>query len=421
MATTTTERRGQVFLLGLDRPDENNALDEPTVAEIHAALDEAAQQPCVLVVHSTTPEVFAAGAHIAELLQRAAAAAPRAVPAGLFERLEGHRWPTIAVVDGPALGGGCELALACDLRIATPRARFGQPELDLGVLAGAGANWRLPQLVGLPTARRMLYAGEVLDAEAARTAGLVDVLAPAGSALSAGLELADRIASRPWRALELTKLALRVHRPAPTTFDLAAQARLFEAEDERARTTRFPEAEQARRGQQQPERAAPPAAGAARGGNGARPEPRVPLHVRPLTIEDGLDLAAARFPGAWGVQDALEPPRPDEGFWAVADDEDRLLGYCCFGEAARVQGAEADPSVLDIAIGIRPQLAGRGWGVPLGLAAVAHARSVALDRRLRTTLPEWNEAGRLVAAQAGFQPVGVTVLGSQRYLVLEQV
>ena len=133
-------------------------------------------------MYSTTPGVFAAGADIAELVERDADAALRGINAGLFDRLEAHRWPTIAVIDGPAYGGGCELALACDLRVGSRDARFAQPELGLGILAGAGANWRLPQTVGLPTARRMLYAGEVLDAEQALAAGLVDAVHPPAEA-----------------------------------------------------------------------------------------------------------------------------------------------------------------------------------------------------------------------------------------------
>lgn len=239
MALIATDRRGPVFLLGLDRPDKRNALDEAMVGAFHAALTEAARQPCVLVVHSTTPRTFVAGADIAELLERDADDALRGINAGLFERLEAHRWPTIAVVDGPAYGGGCELAIACDLRVASPHARFAQPELNLGILAGAGGNWRLPQTVGLPTARRMLYAGDVLDAEEALAAGLVDVVASEEPPLDAAVGLAERIATRSWRALELTKLALRAHRPATTVFDTAAQALLFEAADKRERMARF--------------------------------------------------------------------------------------------------------------------------------------------------------------------------------------
>ena len=174
MSTIEVRDEGTVRWIGLNRPDKRNAIDQAMSEEFGAALDDARRQPCVLIVHSTTPGIFAAGADIAELRDRDADAALLAINAGLFERLEAHRWPTIALVDGAALGGGCELALACDFRLATERAVFGQPELSLGILAGAGANWRLAQLAGLGTARRMLYTGARLTAEEALRAGLVD-------------------------------------------------------------------------------------------------------------------------------------------------------------------------------------------------------------------------------------------------------
>jgi enoyl-CoA hydratase/carnithine racemase len=129
--------------------------------------------------------------------------------------------------------------MACDLRVASPRARFAQPELSLGILAGAGGNWRLPQLVGTARARRMLYLGEVLDADAALAAGLVDRVVEADKVVDEALAMAEAVAERSWRALELTKLALRLHRPATTGFDVAAQALLFESEDKRQRMDRF--------------------------------------------------------------------------------------------------------------------------------------------------------------------------------------
>jgi enoyl-CoA hydratase/carnithine racemase len=235
-----TERRGPAFLIGLDRPDKRNAIDHETVDELHQVLDEAGRgDPCVVIVHSTTPGMFVAGADIAELIERRADDAFRAINAGLFERLEAHRWPTIAVVDGPALGGGCELALACDLRVASPQARFGQPELGLGIIAGAGGNWRLAQLVGLGWARRLLYLGEVVDVKTAQAIGLVDAVHPSEELLPAAIDLAGRIARQSWRALELTKLALRQQRQATTLFDVTAQALLFEGEDKRARMGAF--------------------------------------------------------------------------------------------------------------------------------------------------------------------------------------
>jgi len=105
---------------------------------------------------------------------------------------------------------------------------------------------------------------------------------------------------------------------------------------------------------------------------------------------------------------------------AVADRHDLLLGFCCLGEPARAPGETGHPAVLDIAIGIRSDLSGRGLGVDLGRAAVAYARSVALDRRLRTTVPEWNAVGLHVAEQSGFVRSGVLALGGHQYIVLEQ-
>ena len=233
------ERRGSTVLVGLDRPEKRNALDEAMVDELHRVLDESSRDPCVLVLHSTTSGTFAAGADISELIERDADAALRAINAGLCEHLEFHRWPTVAAVDGWALGGGCELALACDLRVASMAARFGQPELGLGIMAGAGANWRLAQIVGLGIARRMLYTGAVLDGQAALDAGLVESLHAPEDLLDAAVALASVIAERSWAALELTKLALRVHRPATTAFDIAGQAMLFESDEKRRRMTDF--------------------------------------------------------------------------------------------------------------------------------------------------------------------------------------
>jgi enoyl-CoA hydratase/carnithine racemase len=233
------ETRDTTVLVGLDRPEKRNALDEAMVDELHRVLDGHSREPCVLVIHSTTPGTFAAGADIAELLERDADAALRAINAGLCEHLEAHRWPTIAAVDGWALGGGCELALACDLRVASPDARFGQPELGLGIMAGAGGNWRLAQLVGLARTRRMLYTGEILDADAALDAGLVDAVHPAAELLDGALALANAVAKQSWRALELTKLALRLHQPSTTTFDIVGQALLFDSDEKHRRMTAF--------------------------------------------------------------------------------------------------------------------------------------------------------------------------------------
>ena len=180
-----------------------------------------------------------------------------------------------------------------------------------------------------------------------------------------------------------------------------------------------------RRDRDATERTAPPPddnpADPTRARSGRTPaDPVPPFRVRQLTIEDGLDLASWSRPGAWHIEDALAAPEPDEGYWAVVDSNDTLLGFCCVGAAARVPGAPRDDYVIDVAIGIRPQLAGRGWSSELGRAAVRYAVSVALDRRLRTTVPEWNEVGRRAAEQAGFKWVATRVWNQQQYEILEQ-
>jgi enoyl-CoA hydratase len=238
--TVVVERRSEhIVTIGINRAQARNALDEATVDAIGEALETVRRHPCVVIVHSTTPGMFVSGADIADLRSRDADDALRSINAGLFEQIEHHRWPTIAAVDGYALGGGCELALACDLRVATPRSWFGQPELSLGILAGAGANWRLAQLCGAGLARRMLYLGERVDGATALSVGLVDRLTEPDQLLIAALDMAATIGERSWRALELTKLALRLHRPATTAFDIAAQALLFESDDKRLRMDAF--------------------------------------------------------------------------------------------------------------------------------------------------------------------------------------
>ncbi len=229
----------QVVTLGFDLPEKRNALGLDMVNEIDAVLDAQRNVPSILVFHSTTPGMFISGADIAELRDRTADDARAAINAGLFERIEAHPWPTIAAIDGWALGGGCELAMACDLRIATPASTFGQPELSLGILAGAGGNWRLPALVGPGLARRMLYTGLRIDGTEALAAGLVDQLSEPDALMDDALAVAARIARNSWRALELTKQALAQHRPATTAFDIEAQAELFESQDKYDRMTAF--------------------------------------------------------------------------------------------------------------------------------------------------------------------------------------
>jgi enoyl-CoA hydratase len=246
-ATVQVTQRENAVWIGLNRPDKRNALDLATSRVLREVFEEAqAAGPAVLVLHSTTPGIFVSGTDIADLVERRAEQALNPVNVRLFEQLASFRWPTVAVIDGPAFGGGLELALACDLRIGTPAACFATPEPSLGILAGAGGNHRLSRLTGFAVAQRMLYAGDVVDAEAALAAGLIDRLTPVAELDAAVDSLVASIARRSWRALELTKLALRIGQRDTTAFDLAAQGLLYESEDAAARLKAFLEKRSAR-------------------------------------------------------------------------------------------------------------------------------------------------------------------------------
>lgn len=131
-----------------------------------------------------------------------------------------------------------------------------------------------------------------------------------------------------------------------------------------------------------------------------------PLRVSELTIEDGLDMAMWRAPGPWTVEDSLKPPQPDEGYWAVRDAEDKLVGYCCFGEKARPLGLPAKLGTLDVALGLDPTMSGHGVSRLLAAAVVEHGREVADNRTLRCAVASWNAVGRHTTEAAGFTFVG---------------
>ena len=174
-----------------------------------------------------------------ELRERTREDALEGINSSLFDRLRRLPMPTIAAVNGPALGGGAELAYACDFRLATPVARFANPEVSLGILAAAGACWRLRELVGEPLANEMLLAGRQLDAAEAFAAGLVNELVEP-EALTGRVEaLIDDILRGAPLALRLTKLALRTPESAHPAFDNVAEAVLFETADKRERITAF--------------------------------------------------------------------------------------------------------------------------------------------------------------------------------------
>lgn len=233
-----------VLTLTLNRPDKLNALDQTMVDALHLALDLYEQNPQVhaLVLTGAGRRAFAAGADIAELRARRAGDALAGINSVLFDRIAHFPVPTIAAVCGYALGGGCELALACDLRVAGESARFGQPETGLGIMAAAGATWRLPALIGLGRARELLFTGRLVEADEALRIGLVNQVVPDTSLLEAALDMAKIIAQNDTLATRMTKQALG--RALGDTaqarqFESAVQAVLFESPEKFRRMDAF--------------------------------------------------------------------------------------------------------------------------------------------------------------------------------------
>lgn len=236
--TLRVDEQADRVVATLDRPEVRNAIDAAMVAELHELCASLEAHPRVLVLHGAGG-VFAAGADIRQLRERRREDALAGINSGVFERLAALPLPTVAAVDGHALGGGAELAYACDFRIGTPRARFGNPEPQLGILAAAGASWRLRELVGLPLAKEVLLAGRVLDGAQAHAAGLISELVEPDALLPAAHALVDRVLRSDVLALRLTKLALQAPPGAHPRFDDVAQAVLFESEAKHQRMTDF--------------------------------------------------------------------------------------------------------------------------------------------------------------------------------------
>jgi enoyl-CoA hydratase len=226
----------------LDRPEARNAINLELVEALHDVCAELEREPKVLVL-AGGQGIFAAGADIAELRERGRLDALRGINSSLFDRIARLPMPTLAVVDGAAIGGGAELAYACDFRIGTPRARFGNPEVALGIIAAAGACWRLVELVGEPLAKEVLLAGRVLSAEEALDVHLLNKLVGEDDLDGEIERFVQRIARGEPLALRLTKTAIHSARDAHPVMDNVVQAILFETDSKRQRMTAFLEKE----------------------------------------------------------------------------------------------------------------------------------------------------------------------------------
>ena len=210
--TILLEREGRVAILTVNRPDKLNALNEQVRTDMLAALAAVEQDDGigVVVLTGAGEKSFIAGADIGEFAgrtpfdQRYAMRSPR-----VFDVMAAFPKPVIAMINGFCLGGGCELAMSCDLRIASEKARFGQPEINLGLIPGGGGTQRLSRLVGSGHAMRLILTGDMIGAAEAREIGLVEMVVPHEELRARTLELAGKIASKSPLTVRVAKEAIR--------------------------------------------------------------------------------------------------------------------------------------------------------------------------------------------------------------------
>jgi enoyl-CoA hydratase len=211
--TLLIERRNRVAIVTINRPEKRNALNIQTREEGARLLEELRDDESVGVVVFTGAgdKAFIAGADIAEFAGRTALTQRDVMMArSLFTAIDTFPKPVIAMVNGYCLGGGCELALACDLRIASETASFGQPEINLGIIPGGGGTQRLTRLVGEGKAMELILTGDIIDAREAYNMGLVNMVVPAADLEARTMELANRIAEKSPVALRMAKEAVKL-------------------------------------------------------------------------------------------------------------------------------------------------------------------------------------------------------------------
>ena len=230
METILTETRGPVGLITLNRPKALNALNAALIAGLTTVLDSLEADAGIgAVVITGSDKAFAAGADIKEMADLGYVEAFRRNHAAALERVAASRKPTIAAVAGYCLGGGCELALMCDIVIAADTARFGQPEITLGIMPGMGGTQRLPRAIGKAKAMDLILTGRMMDAAEAERAGLVSRVVPAGSLLDEALAIAGKIAGYSQPIVMMAKEAVNRAWEAPLSEGLLFERRLFHA------------------------------------------------------------------------------------------------------------------------------------------------------------------------------------------------
>jgi enoyl-CoA hydratase len=226
-----------VALVTIDRPEARNALSFDLLDDLADALEALDRdEACRAIVLTGGTRAFAAGADIKELATQSSASLRAGGRFAVWDRLAAVGLPVIAAVRGYALGGGCELAMSCDMIVAGDDATFGQPEIGLGVMPGAGGTQRLTRAIGSARAMAMILTGRSMSATEAEAAGLVTRVVPTEATLEAALELAAQIATMPPLAVRAAKRAVRLAAERPLADGLAAERdaffSLFDTEDQ---------------------------------------------------------------------------------------------------------------------------------------------------------------------------------------------
>jgi enoyl-CoA hydratase len=218
-----------VALVSIDRPEVRNALNFALLADLADVLEalDADEDVRAVVLTGTGEAAFAAGADITELAEQTPERLTAEGHFDAWERIAAVGVPVIAAVRGYALGGGCELAMSCDLIVAGEDARFGQPEIRIGVMPGAGGTQRLTRAVGQARAMELILTGRLFDAHEAYAAGLVSRVVPAAETVSAALDLATTIAGMPPLAVRAAKAAVRSAAELPLAEGLRRERAAF--------------------------------------------------------------------------------------------------------------------------------------------------------------------------------------------------
>ncbi|HJU89688.1 MAG TPA: enoyl-CoA hydratase-related protein [Gemmatimonadaceae bacterium] len=226
-----SEIRNRIALITVDRQEKRNALNSEVRAAFVAAVDAANRDANVraMIVTGAGDKAFVAGADIGEFEGRTAVDQWRTMKGPtIFEAVERSPKPVIAAVNGFCLGGGMELALACDVRMASTNAKFGQPEVNLGIIPGGGGTQRLPRIVGLGAALRLILSGDLIDAAEAHRIGLVEEVVAPADLLPRAFALAESMASKSPVALAAAKEATRAAFSLPLDEGLKLETSLFQ-------------------------------------------------------------------------------------------------------------------------------------------------------------------------------------------------